>query len=233
MTGVRIVLCVLGSILSLLALAALAGGVMLFVGNSTQRDSDGFFSTSTKTYESGSYALVSDDLDVGTNGPDWLFKKGRLATLRVRGTSADGRKLFIGIAPTPQVKRYLTGTSYDRVTNLDLDPFRVDYRRSTGRAAPTRPAAAGFWTATAAGTGRQSLEWEVAKGNYSTVVMNADASRGVDARLSLGAKIRFVFWAGLALLLIGLLLLAGGGALLYVSLRRRGAVTAPVISPTA
>jgi len=233
MSGGRIVLFVLGGILSLVALVGVAAGVMLFVGNYTQRDSDGFFKTSTRAYESSAYALVSDDLDVGTNGPDWLFEKGRLATLRIRGSSADGRKLFVGIAPTERVKRYLAGASYDVVTNIDIDPFAIDYERTTGSAAPARPTRASFWTAAADGSGRQSLEWKVAKGNYSVVVMNADASRGVDARLSLGAKVRFLFWAALALVVAGLVFLAGGGALIYVSLRRRGAVTAPAVAPTA
>jgi hypothetical protein len=233
MNGGRIVLVVLGGILSLVALVAVAAGVMLLVGNYTQRDADGFFKTSTKPYESGGYALLSDDLDIGTNGPNWLFEKGRLATLRIQGSSADGRKLFVGIAPTARVKRYLAGTSYDRVTNIDVDPFALDYERSPGSAAPAPPTNVGFWTATADGAGRQSLEWKVAKGNYSVVVMNADASRGVDARLSLGAKVRFLFWAALGLIVVGLVLLAGGGALLYVGLRRRAAVTAPAIAPTA
>jgi hypothetical protein len=38
--------------------------------------------------------------------------------------------------------------------------------------------------------------------------MNADASRNVDASISLGAKIRFVLWLELGVLLFGLLVLA-------------------------
>jgi hypothetical protein len=233
MTGGRIVLLVFGAIVSLLALAALAGGVALLVVNHTERDSTGFFSSSAESYESGGYALVSDNLDVGTDGPDWLFEKGRLATLRVRGSSSDGRKLFIGIAPTKRVKKYLAGTAYDVVTDLDLDPFAVKYRSSAGGSAPTPPSAGTFWSATAQGTGRQSLEWKVAKGNWSAVVMNANASRGVDVRLSLGAKIGLIFWIALALVVGGIVLLAGGAAMIYLSMRRRvGPAAAPVVSPT-
>ncbi len=61
---------------------------------------------------------------------------------------------------------------------------------------------------------------DVAKGDWSIVVMNADASPGVDARLSLGAKVGFLFWLGIGLAIGGGILLAVGGAMIYFSLRR-------------
>ncbi len=221
MNAGRIVLLTVGSVVSLLALAVLAGGVALLVANHTERDSTGFFSSSAESYETGGYALISDDLDLGTAGPDWLFEKGRLATLRVRGAGTNGRELFIGIAPTKRVKTYLAGTSYDVVTDVDFDPFAVTYRSVAGTSAPRPPKASGIWTATATGAGRQSLEWKVAKGDWSAVVMNADASRGVDASISLGAKIGLIFWLALGLVLFGVLLLAGGGTMIYFGVRRR------------
>jgi hypothetical protein len=221
----RIVLLTVGSVVSLVALAVLAGGVALLVANHTERDSAGFFSSSAESYETGGYALVSDDLDLGTAGPDWLFEKGRLATLRLRGASTNGRELFIGIAPTTRVKKYLAGTSYDVVTDINLDPFAVTYRSVAGSSAPRPPRSSSIWTATATGAARQTLEWKVAKGNWSAVVMNADASRGVDASISLGAKIGLIFWVGLGLLIFGLFVLAGGGTMIYLGARRPADVT--------
>jgi hypothetical protein len=223
MSGGRLALLIVGSVVTLLALALLAGGGVLLAANETERDSSGFFATGTESYATDSYAMVSDDLDIGTDGPDWLFEEGRLATVRVRGASTDDGELFIGIGPTAQVREYLAGTSHDVVTDLEFDPFRATYRRSEGTAAPTEPGAEGFWGASAEGAGTQSVEWEVAKGNWSVVVMNADASEGVDARLSLGAKVGFVFWIGLGLVIAGAILLASGVAMIFFSLRRRAA----------
>jgi hypothetical protein len=223
-TAGRVVLVVLGCLVSLVGLAALAGGVALLVADHTQRDSDGFFSSASERYRSGGYALVSDRLDVGTDGPDWVFEHGRLATLRVRGSNTSPRRLFIGIAPTKRVDRYLAGTSYDTVTDIDLEPFSLRYRPVTGTSAPRPPGATNIWAAAASGVGRQTLEWKVAKGDWSVVVMNADASRNVDTSISLGAKIRFVLWLGLGVLLFGLLVLAGGAALIYAGARRRRVV---------
>jgi len=231
MSGGRIALLVAGSIVTLLALAILAAGGLLLAINETKRDSDGFFSTASEAYTSDGYAIVSDDLDVGTDGPDWLFQEGRMATLRLRGSSQEaGSEFFIGIAPTAQVKDYLAGTSYDLVTAVNFDPFRVTYRPSPGDSAPAEPGGESLWTASARGSGSQSVEWEVAKGNWSVVVMNADASLGVDARLSLGAKVGFIFWLGLGLVIAGAILLAGGAAMIYFSVRRR-TPAAPTATP--
>ena len=221
MSGGRVALLIVGIVVTLLALAALAGGAALIVLNHTERDSAGFFSTGNETYATDSHAIVSEDLDIGTDGPDWLFEEGRLATVRVRGASADDRELFIGIGPTAQVREYLAGTSHDVVTDLDFDPFRATYSRSQGTDAPTEPGAERFWGASAEGAGTQSVEWEVAKGNWSVVVMNADASEGVDARLSLGAKVGFIFWIGLGLVIAGAILLVSGAVMIYFSLRRQ------------
>jgi hypothetical protein len=228
MSGGRIAVLVAGSIATLLALAALAGGAALLAINHTERDSAGFFTTAGEAYGTDSHAIVSEDLDVGTDGPDWLFQQGRLATVRLRGSSQDPeREVFIGIAPTAQVRKYLAGTSHDVVTDLDFDPFRVTYRPSSGASAPAEPGGESFWSASARGSGSQSVQWDVAKGNWSVVVMNADASRGVDVSLSLGAKVGFIFWVGLGLVMAGALLLLGGAAMIYFSIRRPAKATSP------
>ena len=44
------------------------------------------------------------------------------------------------------------------------------------------------------------------------------------------AKIGLIFWIALALLVGGIVLLAGGAAMIYLSVRRRGVVSAPAVS---
>jgi hypothetical protein len=229
MSGGRIVLLVAGILVSLLALAALAGGAALLVANHTERDSDGFFSTAEEPFGTDSYALVSEEVDIGTDGPDWLFEEGRLATVRLRGSSQEAeREIFMGIGPTTQVRDYLAGTRHDVVSDFDVDPFRATYQPSSGTSAPAEPGSQTFWSASASGSGSHSIEWDVAEGNWSVVVMNADASAGVDVQLSVGAKVGFVFWVGLGLVIFGALLLAGGATMIFFGLRR------PTISsPTA
>jgi hypothetical protein len=234
MSGGRIALLVVGSVIALLGLAALAGGAALLIANQTQRDSTGFFSTSSESFRTDSHAIVSESVEVGTDGPDWLFEEGRLATIRVRGANADqGRELFIGVARTADVRSYLAGTRYATLADFEIDPFRATYRASSGSSAPSEPGPQDFWTAAAEGPGTQSLEWDVANGDWSFVVMNADASPGVNADLSVGAKVPFIFWLGVGLAVGGVFLLAGASALIYLGGRRSAPVGAHLISPAA
>jgi hypothetical protein len=77
MTGGRIALIVAGSILALVSLGLLAGGGVLVWAHATQRDDDGYYSTRSERFESNGYAIRSDDLDIGTDAPDWLFGASR------------------------------------------------------------------------------------------------------------------------------------------------------------
>ncbi|MGH3114603.1 MAG: DUF4389 domain-containing protein, partial [Gaiellaceae bacterium] len=104
------------------------------------------------------------------------------------------------------------------------------YRPSSGSSAPAEPGGESFWAVSASGAGTQNVQWDVAEDSWSVVVMNADASRGVDFGLSLGAKIGFVFWVGLGFVIGGAILLAGGAALLYLGLRRRATAAAPAVA---
>jgi hypothetical protein len=228
-SGRRIALLVAGIVTGLAGLALLVSGVVLIAINETERDSAGFFSTAQEPYVSDSHAIVSDTLDIGTDGPDWLFEEGRLATLRLQGASENPeREIFLGIGPTREVEDYLAGASFDTVTDVALDPFKATYEATSGRSAPGEPGSEDFWSASTSGSGDQTLEWEVAKGDWSAVVMNANASPGVDVRLSLGAKVGFIFWLGLGLLVAGVVLLAGAGAMAYFSLRRPRSTSAAV-----
>jgi len=219
----RIVLLIIGCVVALLAVALIAVGAVLLSVNHTERDSDGFFNTGFERFKANSYAIVSDDLDVETDGPDWLFKEGRLTTVRLRASSRrPGGRVFIGVGPTRRVSSYLAGSRHDLVDDLDFDPFRVTYRPLPGRSvSPGRPEKERFWAASSHGSGTQSVRWQVTDGNWSVVLMNADAGPGVDVRLSAGAKLGFIFKLGLGLVIGGGILLLGSIVMIVLAVRRR------------
>jgi hypothetical protein len=164
-------------------------------------------------------ALVSDELDVGTDGPDWLFHDGRLASVRVTATGTE--PVFVGIARTAQVDAYLDGVGHDEITDFELDPFSVTKARHQGAETPAPPADQPIWAESAHGTGAQTIAWPVQQGDWAVVVMNADGSPGVATEVSVGAKVGFVLWLGIGLLAGGGLLAIGAGALIFVAARTR------------
>ncbi len=215
----QIAAIVVGALAGLLALALLAGGGALVWGHGTQRDGQGYYATGFKSLATPTYALVSDGLDVGTDGPDWLFRSGRLGTVRVTATAARAHPVFVGIGRESDVDSYLRSVEYDAVTDFQIDPFSVTYSRRAGEATPVAPATQTFWAAQAAGSGRQTVTWPVQKGAWAVVVMNADAARGVRADVSVGAKVPFLLWLGVGLLGAGALVAVGSGVAIYFGVR--------------
>jgi hypothetical protein len=228
MSAGRIVLLVTGCIAALVSLGLLTGGCALAVVHATQRDDDGFYSTRHEPFLTEGYAIRSDNLELGTDGPDWLFEEGRLATIRFQGESAEpGKQLFFGIGPKPAVEEYLRGVDHDVVVDVEVDPFRAEYRHEPGTRVPAPPDSQTFWAAD--GTG--SVEWDVDEGDWVAVLMNADASRSIVAEVSVAAKTRLLVWA--ALILIGLGLLFGAIAALLIALGVRRGVAHPAQAPAA
>jgi hypothetical protein len=225
MKPLRVVLVIVGALVGLLALSLVAGGGALLWA-ATEADADGYLSTDAAQVTSPSYAIVSEPLELTIGSADWLPKN--IATLRV--TIDDPDQHFVGIAPTADVRRYLSDVPYSRVTDLESDPVKVFTAEVPGSASPTDPRGEDFWAATAHdGT----LTWDVRGGRWSLVVMNADASQGVDAMLSVGVKTALLTPIGIALLVVGVLFGIGAIVLIVSSVRHRAAKPlAPGETPT-
>lgn len=229
MSGGRIAILVLGCVLALIALGSLAGGAFLAWAHLTYRNDDGFYTTRHEPFETDGYALRSDDLDLGTEGPDWLFEEGRLGTIRIDGENVEpGKRLFLGIGPADDVERYLDNVDHDIVTDVEVDPFDVEYRHETGSAPPDPPEEQTFWAA----SGFDRIEWKVDEGRWEAVAMNPDGSRGVVAEISVGAKTNLIVWAAVIAIGFGVAIGALSALLIWLAVRGR-AVPAGVPAPAA
>ena len=217
----RVTALVIGCILALLSLCLVAGGAVLTWADQTQRNDAGFVTTPSESLSTDSYALVSEVFDVEFDGPDWLYADEILGKVQVSarpGTSAS--RLFVGIAPEDDAARYLSGVEHGVVTDVGNGVDGEDIRIEPGARAPARPGDRTFWVASAAGAGRQTVTWEVEDGSWTVVVMNADATRAVDADVRVGAELPVLDWLAPTLLVAGLL--AGGAAatLVFLAVRR-------------
>jgi hypothetical protein len=232
MSAGRVILIVLGSIGVLLGLALLAGGGFLLWADRTQRD-DGYLTTPTERFATPTYALTRSRLEVDTEGAKWVLNDNWFGKIRIRGESAGEKTLFIGVGPQADVARYLGVVAHANVQDVDFDPFRVTYLPIPGGAPQGPPTEQHFWAASASGVGTQTLTWRVRDGDWSVVLMNADASRGVSADIDLGAKLSFLIWVSIGLLLGGVLVVGGSSALIVLSARTPQPQAAPPPPPAA
>ena len=107
--------------------------------------------------------------------------------------------MFIGIARTNDVDRYLAGTGYGTIQHLATDEVTTH----AGGAQSVPPTRVSIWAASTQGAGQQTLRWKPRSGDWSIVMMNADASPGVALRGSLAAKVPLLPWVAGGLLLVG------------------------------
>ena len=209
----------MGVIAALIGLALVVGGAMGLWLNESKRDDQGYFNSSTERFSTDTYAIATDDLDVGNDGPEWLFEAGRLGRIRIQATGE--QPVFIGIGRASAVSSYLAGTSYALVKDVDYEPFRAQYEPVSGNGRPDDPTARDFWVASARGPGTQTLTWGLESGRWAAVLMNADGSRSVVADVRVGAKVSWLIWVAIGLLALGLVVLAAGGSMIYLGARSR------------
>lgn len=212
--------------MALLGLGLAAGGGFLLWTDLTQREG-GYLTTPTERFATSTYALTREKLEVDTGGSNWVWNDNWLGKVRIRAEGVSTKPLFIGIGPEAAVAGYLGRVAHADVENIDIDPFRVTYSQIPGGAPQQPPTAQTFWAASASGQGSQTVTWKVRDGDWSVVLMNADGSRGVAAEVDLGAKLSFLLWVAIGLLIGGALLLGGGIALIVLAARRRPPSAAP------
>jgi hypothetical protein len=188
---------------AVLGVLVLAAGVTGIWADTSQRDDNGYFSAHAHRYQTPTRAIATENITVGSYVPTWLAGKVRL------DVSGD-KPVFVGIAPKATVDAYLARIQHTEATGLSLDPFRVTYIVHAGTLDPGRPAAEPFWAASVSGVDRP-LQWKLRSGNWSIVVMNADGSQDVAARLAVGVKVPALLWTGIGLTLFGGALLAATG----------------------
>ena len=224
----RVLAVVLASLLFLVGGGFLAAGATAGVAGLTLRNDDGFLMSPTETFSTAGYAITSEPLtiDSGTAG-DWVPQE-MLGDVRLEGSAPEGQEIFIGVASTSDAAAYLAGVEHATLVDFeDSDGVTPVYRESDGGAPSTPPEdaeIADIWVATASGAGDQQLEWESESGDWTIVLMNADAGSGVDADMSVGAKVPALSWIVIGLLVLGGLLIVASIVILIIALAvgRRG-----------
>jgi hypothetical protein len=223
MSGRRITAIVFGVLGVLVGAALISVSITILTED---RDAHELYFTEEYTFERSSRAIVYEDVDILSDAPSWLVDRlTDPVDVRIQGTSVGGGGLFIGIATTTDMNEYLSGVAYDEVTSLDVDSSTiasVEYQSHQGTVVPAPPGSEGIWAASTEGAGQQMLDWSLESGNWSVVVMNADASAEVTADIIFGAKISYLVVTAWIAILIGLVSVLGGVYLVYRGFQRSG-----------
>ena len=215
---------IFGTLSLLVALALFGSAIAGIFGLETNRDASGYFVTHTHHYQTSSYALSTESLNV--SGAAGALESG-LLRIRITATSADAVKpLFIGIARTADVNRYLAGVAHEELRDFSFDPFKVSYQPLGHGSPKTLPASQPFGQTQASGTGTQLVSWPVKGGRWSAVVMNADGSRNLSVNAQLAAHLSGAWWWVVGMLAIGALALVGGITLIRSGSHKRPRTTA-------
>jgi hypothetical protein len=225
----RAVLLTFGALAALVALALTAGGGTLVWAHATQRDSSGYYTTDTERFVTDTYALTSHvDLGDVPGEHDWTITHP-VGTVRIRATAATERALFVGVAPTAAVDRWLAGVARERVRGANFGPFDVDSTVVAGDRAPTAPTTESFWAASATGSRTTTLRWPSEGGDWTIVVTNADGSAGIDASVDAAAKTGLLLPIGIGLLVGAVMFGAIATLLMFLALRGQAAATGAAV----
>jgi hypothetical protein len=215
----RTVSVVLGSLLLLSGVGALAGGGALLAADTYGRDAAGYVSSPVFRVTGSGYALVAEPMRLGqAAGGD---PSGLLGDIRVRVTGTAPSGVFVGLGRAAVVDAALGGVARDTIS-APGDNGRPDPRALPGGAPATLPAQLASWAASVTGPGTQELRWTPVPGEWALVVMNADGSRPVVADMSVGATAPGLAPLRIALFVAGAIALAVGIALVGVALAAAG-----------
>ena len=129
----------------------------------------------------------------------------------------DGAAVFVGIGPAAAVESYLAGVQH--ATLVEVQYGDAVYRTTPGGAPASPPRAGDFWVAQTSGPCTQELTWTPTNGDWAVLVMNVDASQGVDVAVTAGAEFPSLPWVMGVLLSLAGLSLAGAVALIAVPLQ--------------
>lgn len=232
----RPVLVAMGAIAALLGLAAATVSVALLWVHATQRDDSGYFTTNTQRFATASYALTKT-VDLGDSRVRGGGARHPVGTVRIQVHPEAGTATFVGIGRAPAVDAYLRNVAHEEVTGADFGPFDSNQSVVSGTRAPTLPGEQSFWESAVSGKrSTEELQWPSKRGEWTLVVMNADASAGVRADVSVGAKTALLLGIGIVAGVGALMLFVAAAAMMFVGLRSHVAgsvVAAPPVNPAS
>jgi hypothetical protein len=229
---VKILFIIIGALMVLGGAGCTIGGsaLAIVVGG------DGWINSDSGRLDTPSYALVSEVADIADEDPDGADFINDLDDFRFRfeaEPNSGDKDVFIGVGRAGDVSEYFAGVEHDVVNDIGFTDLEIDKTLVRGTGEPDPPRDQDFWVESISGSGRQELEWKVRSGSYRFVVMNADASRGVDVDAQFGLKIPYAMPIAIALIVSGVVVVLLGVIVILLAARSGRKQPPPAEQPAA
>ena len=229
----RVVAIVVGCVLALLGLGMLVAGIAGTVAYGVAQDDDGFFRTDEIDLATPTSAITSDSLDLGGSpgDADWLTERGDFATVTLDlRPGARLRRSSPGSDPPTMSQTYLASVAQSTASATTTTRTRPS---ATNAKTARRPRRCQVTRRSGSPRSRRRSParstWDVQGGDWTVVIMNADASPGIDTNARVGIKIDWLLPVAIVLIVVGVVMLVGG-ILLAVFVGRRPRQQ-PLLSP--
>lgn len=238
--SLKALLMLLGSATMLVGVVLMAGGGYLLWFNAATQDDEDYLTTGSLRFASRrAFAITASPANVeidligrlSNQLSDWWYDPVPFAIRSLKSSNSvavsssdPSKEIFIGIAPRSDVETYLADVEHELLARFDINPFD-DHRtrfapiRRQGRSEPAPPSSLSIWESSMHGPGIQKFKWDSSPGPWVVVIMNGDGSPRIDVNLTLGAKVPFVFYLGLAIMIGAFTALIGGAATGYSAFR--------------
>ncbi len=169
------------------------------------------------TYSTRQYALATDSTDWRRTLLGWA------GSVRLEVASEEDQPIFVGVAPTDAISRYLDGVAFTTISDGPGSGVTTTNHPGVAPAAP--PATAVAWTAHAEGVGTETLLWQATDSRQTAIALNADGARSVRVRVESAAVTldRMPWWVPAGALALGAFGVASG----VLVLRRNGRPARP------
>lgn len=122
---------------------------------------------------------------------------------------AGDTETFVGVGHPVHVGAYVDDVPHERITTITLRGINSEITTTPvegEEAAPARePQGLDWWRAEASGAGAQTVEFELTEEPASIVIMRADMAVPVEVALDVSAELTYLFYATIAVAVIGLL----------------------------
>lgn len=172
---------------------------------------DGYLTSQRVTLHSDDPVLTSTDLDLEDLPGSWLVGDTRLQVTPLAGD------VFVGVASASDVADTFGAVTRSTVTDIDDDT--AAYEHHDGAAPGQTPGALAIWAAQDSGPGTLAVTWPE-DGSWTAVVMDDDASGGVDVEVAVQAEAPHLDELAVIAATGGALALVGGTLALLLVVRR-------------